>query len=417
MSSSAPLSQSSTPGRPLKEAWIVEALRTPFGRYGGALSGVRPDDLAATVLEAVVARSGINPADIDDVILGCANQAGEDNRNVARMALLVAGYPVEVPGQTVNRLCGSGLQALAAAANAIAVGDAEVVVAGGVESMSRAPLVTLKPESGLERGNRELVDTTIGWRFVNPRLHAKYPAISLGETAERVADQWHVSREAQDELALASQQRAAAAATSGIHGEEIVPVSIPQRSGAPIVVDRDEHPRPDTSAAALAKLKPAFAADGTVTAGNASGINDGAAALLIVESERARALGLKPYARIVATAVAGVDPSVMGAGPIPAIRKLLERTGLTVADIDRVELNEAFASQAVACITELGLDPAKTNVHGGAIALGHPLGASGARMATTLVRELRRSGGRYGIAAMCVGVGQGIAMLVERVEA
>jgi 3-oxoadipyl-CoA thiolase len=417
MSSSAPLSQSSTPGRPLKEAWIVEALRTPFGRYGGALSGVRPDDLAATVLEAVVARSGINPADIDDVILGCANQAGEDNRNVARMALLVAGYPVEVPGQTVNRLCGSGLQALAAAANAIAVGDAEVVVAGGVESMSRAPLVTLKPESGLERGNRELVDTTIGWRFVNPRLHAKYPAITLGETAERVADQWHVSREAQDELALASQQRAAAAGASGIHAEEIVPVSIPQRSGAPIVVDRDEHPRPDTSAAALAKLKPAFAADGTVTAGNASGINDGAAALLVVESERARALGLKPYARIVATAVAGVDPSVMGAGPIPAIRKLLERTGLTVADIDRVELNEAFASQAVACMTELGLDPAKTNVHGGAIALGHPLGASGARMATTLVRELRRSGGRYGIAAMCVGVGQGIAMLVERVEA
>ena len=417
MSSSARLSQSSTPGRPLKEAWIVEALRTPFGRYGGALAGVRPDDLAATVLEAVVARSGINAADIDDVILGCANQAGEDNRNVARMALLVAGYPVEVPGQTVNRLCGSGLQALAAAANAIAVGDAEVVVAGGVESMSRAPLVTLKPESGLERGNRELVDTTIGWRFVNPRLHAKYPTISLGETAERVADKWHVSRKAQDELALASQQRAAAAAASGIFAEEIVPVSIPQRSGAPIVVDRDEHPRPDTNAAALAKLKPAFAADGTVTAGNASGINDGAAALLVVESERARALGLKPYARIVATAVAGVDPSVMGAGPIPAIKKLLERTGLTVADIDRVELNEAFASQAVACITELGLDLAKTNVHGGAIALGHPLGASGARMATTLVRELRRSGGRYGIAAMCIGVGQGIAMLVERVEA
>lgn len=401
----------------MKEAWIVEALRTPFGRYGGALSGVRPDDLAATVLEAVVARSGINAADIDDVILGCANQAGEDNRNVARMALLVAGYPVEVPGQTVNRLCGSGLQALAAAANAIAVGDAEVVVAGGVESMSRAPLVTLKPESGLERGNRELVDTTIGWRFVNPRLHAKYPAISLGETAERVADQWHVSREAQDEFALASQQRAAAAAASGVHAEEIVPISIPQRSGAPIVVDRDEHPRPDTTTAALAKLKPAFAADGTVTAGNASGINDGAAALLVVESERARALGLKPYARIIATAVAGVDPSVMGAGPIPAIQKLLERTGLTVADIDRVELNEAFASQAVACINALGLDPAKTNVHGGAIALGHPLGASGARMATTLVRELRRSGGRYGIAAMCVGVGQGIAMLVERVEA
>ena len=416
MNSRTPLSSSSTPGRPIKEAWIVEALRTPFGRYGGALAGVRPDDLAATVLEAIVARSGISAAEIDDVILGCANQAGEDNRNVARMALLVAGYPVEVPGQTVNRLCGSGLQALAAAANAIAVGDAEVVVAGGVESMSRAPLVTLKPESGLERGNRELVDTTIGWRFVNPRLHATYPAISLGETAERVADKWRVSREEQDEFALASQQRAAAASAAGIFAEEIVPVSIPQRTGAPIVVDRDEHPRPDTSAAALAKLKPAFAANGSVTAGNASGINDGAAALLVVESERARALGLTPYARIVATAVAGVDPSVMGVGPIPAIRKLLERTGLTVADIDRVELNEAFASQAVACMTELGLDPEKTNVHGGAIALGHPLGASGARMATTLVRELRRSGGRYGIAAMCVGVGQGIALLVERVE-
>ena len=416
MNSRTPLSSSSTPGRPIKEAWIVEALRTPFGRYGGALAGVRPDDLAATVLEAIVARSGISAAEIDDVILGCANQAGEDNRNVARMALLVAGYPVEVPGQTVNRLCGSGLQALAAAANAIAVGDAEVVVAGGVESMSRAPLVTLKPESGLERGNRELVDTTIGWRFVNPRLHATYPAISLGETAERVADKWRVSREEQDEFALTSQQRAAAASAAGIFAEEIVPVSIPQRTGAPIVVDRDEHPRPDTSAAALAKLKPAFAANGSVTAGNASGINDGAAALLVVESERARALGLTPYARIVATAVAGVDPSVMGVGPIPAIRKLLERTGLTVADIDRVELNEAFASQAVACMTELGLDPEKTNVHGGAIALGHPLGASGARMATTLVRELRRSGGRYGIAAMCVGVGQGIALLVERVE-
>lgn len=395
----------------------MEALRTPFGRYGGALSGVRPDDLAATVLEAIVARTGIDAAAIDDVILGCANQAGEDNRNVARMALLVAGYPVEVPGQTVNRLCGSGLQALAAAANAIAVGDADVIVAGGVESMSRAPLVTLKPESGLERGNRELVDTTIGWRFVNPRLHAQYPAISLGETAERVAERWGVSRGDQDAFALESQGRAAAARSAGVFAEEIVPVSVPQRGGAPLLVDRDEHLRPDTTAAGLAALKPAFAADGTVTAGNASGINDGAAALLVVEADRARALGLRPYARIVATSVAGVDPAVMGVGPIPAIRKLLARTGLTVADIDRVELNEAFASQAVACIDELGLDPATTNVHGGAIALGHPLGASGARMATTLVRELRRSGGRFGIAAMCVGVGQGIAMLVERVEA
>jgi len=404
------------PGRPLREAWIVEAVRTPVGRYGGALAGVRPDDLAATVLEAVVARSGIDPAIIDDVILGCANQAGEDNRNIARMALLIAGLPVEVAGQTVNRLCGSGLQAVASAAQAIAVGDADVVIAGGVESMSRAPLVTLKPESGFERGNRELVDTTIGWRFVNPVLDAKYPTISLGETAERVAAQWSVSREEQDAFALESQRRAAAAASSGVHAEEIVPVKIPQRKGDAISVDKDEHPRPETNAASLAKLRPAFIEGGSVTAGNASGINDGAAALLVMEAGRARALGLKPLARVVATSVAGVDPSVMGIGPIPAIRKLLERTGLSAKEIDRVELNEAFASQAVACIRELGLNPATTNIHGGAIALGHPLGASGARMLVTLTRELTRSGSRFGIASMCVGVGQGIAMLVERVE-
>jgi len=404
------------PGRPLREAWIVEAVRTPVGRYGGALAGVRPDDLAATVLEAVVARSGIDAAIIDDVILGCANQAGEDNRNVARMALLLAGFPVEVAGQTVNRLCGSGLQAVASAAQAIAVGDADVIAAGGVESMSRAPLVTLKPETGYERGNHELVDTTIGWRFVNPKLDAKYPTISLGETAERVASTWKVSREEQDAFALESQRRAAAAAKSGVHAEEIVPVRIAQRKGDPIVVDKDEHPRPETDAASLAKLRPAFTEGGSVTAGNASGINDGAAALLIMEAGRARALGLKPLARIVATSVAGVDPSVMGIGPIPAITKLLTRTGLSAKQIDRVELNEAFASQAVACIRELGLNPATTNIHGGAIALGHPLGASGARMLVTLTRELRRSGGRYGIASMCVGVGQGIAMLVERVE-
>jgi len=404
------------PGRPLREAWIVEAVRTPIGRYGGALAGVRPDDLAATVLEAVVARSGIDAAIIDDVILGCANQAGEDNRNVARMALLLAGFPVEVAGQTVNRLCGSGLQAVASAAQAIAVGDADVIAAGGVESMSRAPLVTLKPETGYERGNHELVDTTIGWRFVNPKLDAKYPTISLGETAERVASTWKVSREEQDAFALESQRRAAAAAKSGVHAEEIVPVRIAQRKGDPIVVDKDEHPRPETDAASLAKLRPAFTEGGSVTAGNASGINDGAAALLIMEAGRARALGLKPLARIVATSVAGVDPSVMGIGPIPAITKLLTRTGLSAKQIDRVELNEAFASQAIACIRELGLNPATTNIHGGAIALGHPLGASGARMLVTLTRELRRSGGRYGIASMCVGVGQGIAMLVERVE-
>ena len=404
------------PGRPLREAWIVEAVRTPVGRYGGALAGVRPDDLAATVLEAVVARSGIDPAIIDDVILGCANQAGEDNRNIARMALLIAGLPVEVAGQTVNRLCGSGLQAVASAAQAIAVGDADVVIAGGVESMSRAPLVTLKPESGYERGTRELVDTTIGWRFVNPVLDAKYPTISLGETAERVAAQWSVSREEQDAFALESQRRAAAAASSGVHAEEIVPVKIPQRKGDAISVEKDEHPRPETNAASLAKLRPAFIEGGSVTAGNASGINDGAAALLVMEAGRARALGLKPLARVVATSVAGVDPSVMGIGPIPAIRKLLERTGLSAKEIDRVELNEAFASQAVACIRELGLNPATTNIHGGAIALGHPLGASGARMLVTLTRELTRSGSRFGIASMCVGVGQGIAMLVERVE-
>ena len=404
------------PGRPLREAWIVEAVRTPVGRYGGALAGVRPDDLAATVLEAVVARSGIDPAIIDDVILGCANQAGEDNRNIARMALLIAGLPVEVAGQTVNRLCGSGLQAVASAAQAIAVGDADVVIAGGVESMSRAPLVTLKPESGYERGTRELVDTTIGWRFVNPKLDAKYPTISLGETAERVASTWKVSREEQDAFALESQRRAAAAAKSGVHAEEIVPVKIPQRKGDAISVEKDEHPRPETNAASLAKLRPAFIEGGSVTAGNASGINDGAAALLVMEAGRARALGLKPLARVVATSVAGVDPSVMGIGPIPAIRKLLERTGLSAKEIDRVELNEAFASQAVACIRELGLNPATTNIHGGAIALGHPLGASGARMLVTLTRELTRSGSRFGIASMCVGVGQGIAMLVERVE-
>ena len=412
-SSNAP---SVAPGRPLREAWIVEAVRTPVGRYGGALASVRPDDLAATVLEAVVARSGIDAAIVDDVILGCANQAGEDNRNVARMALLLAGFPVEVAGQTVNRLCGSGLQAVASAAQAIAVGDADVIAAGGVESMSRAPLVTLKPETGFERGNHELVDTTIGWRFVNPKLDAKYPTISLGETAERVASTWKVSREEQDAFALESQRRAAAAAKSGVHAEEIVPVRIPQRKGDALLIDKDEHPRPETDAASLAKLRPAFTEGGSVTAGNASGINDGAAALLVMEAGRARALGLKPLARIVATSVAGVDPSVMGIGPIPAITKLLTRTGLSAKQIDRVELNEAFASQAVACIRELGLNPATTNIHGGAIALGHPLGASGARMLVTLTKELRRSGGRYGVASMCVGVGQGIAMLVERVE-
>jgi 3-oxoadipyl-CoA thiolase len=402
--------------RPLRDAWIIDAVRTPIGRYGGALATARPDDLAALVLKAVVDRTGLDPAVVEDVILGCANQAGEDNRNVARMALLLAGYPVEVAGLTVNRLCGSGMQAINSAAHAIAVGDGDVFVAGGVESMSRAPYVMLKPETALERGTHELVDSTLGWRFVNPRLDARYPAISLGETAECVADDWSISRERQDAFALASQQRAVAAIAAGRFDGQLVPVTIPQRKGDPLVVARDEHPRADTTAEALARLRPAFREGGSVTAGNASGINDGAAAILLVEAERAHDLGLLPMARIIATAVAGVDPRVMGIGPVPAVRKVLERTGLAVADLDLVELNEAFASQSVACIDELGLDPARVNVNGGAIALGHPLGASGARLVTMLVHELVRTGGRYGLAAMCIGVGQGIATVVERID-
>jgi 3-oxoadipyl-CoA thiolase len=403
--------------RPLRDAWIVDAVRTPIGRYGGALASVRPDDLAALVIRAIVDRTGVDPASVEDVILGCANQAGEDNRNVARMAALVAGLPVEVAGLTVNRLCGSGLQAINSAAHAIAVGDGEVFIAGGVESMSRAPYVMLKPESALERGTHELVDSTLGWRFVNQRLHAAYPAISLGETAECVADDWSISRARQDAFALASQQRAVAAIAAGRFDGQLVPVPIPQRKGDPVLVTRDEHPRADTSAEALARLRPAFREGGSVTAGNASGINDGASALLLVEADRARAVGLRPVARIVATAVAGVDPRVMGIGPVPAVRKVLGRAGLTTADLDLVELNEAFASQSVACIDELGLDPARVNVNGGAIALGHPLGASGARLVTMLVHELVRTGGRYGLAAMCIGVGQGIATVVERIDA
>jgi 3-oxoadipyl-CoA thiolase len=401
--------------RPLREAWIIDAVRTPIGRYGGALAGVRPDDLAALVLRAIVERTGLDPAVVEDVILGCTNQAGEDNRDVARMALLLAGYPVEVAGLTVNRLCGSGLQAISSAAHAIAAGDGEVFVAGGIESMSRAPYVMLKPEAAFERGTHELVDTTLGWRFVNPRMEQGY-AISLGETAERVADEWRVARERQDAFALESQRRAAAAIEEGRFDGQLVPVEIPQRRGEPVVLARDEHPRPDTTLDGLAKLKPAFRDGGSVTAGNASGINDGAAAVLLVEAARGRALGLRPMARVLATAVAGVDPRVMGIGPVPAVRKALERAGLAVADIDLVELNEAFASQAVACINELGLDPARVNPNGGAIALGHPLGASGARLVTMLVHELARTGGRYGLAAMCIGVGQGIATVVERVD-
>jgi len=402
--------------RPVREAWIVEAVRTPIGRYGGALAGVRPDDLAALVIRAVVDRSGIDPALIEDVILGCANQAGEDNRNVARMALLLAGLPIEVAGLTVNRLCGSGLQAINSAAHAIGADDGDVFIGGGVESMTRAPYVMAKAEGPWDRGSRELQDTTLGWRFLNPKLAALHHPYSMGETAENVVERWSVSRERQDAFALASHQRAIAAIERGAFDGQIVPVPVPQRKGDPILVTRDEHPRADTTAEALAKLRPAFRDGGSATAGNSSGINDGAAAVLLVEAERAKALGLRPLARVVSTAVAGVDPAIMGAGPIPAVRKALARAGLSVGDLDLVELNEAFASQSVVCIDELGLDPERVNVNGGAIALGHPLGMSGARLVTMLVHELRARGGRYGVATMCIGVGQGIATIVERIE-
>jgi 3-oxoadipyl-CoA thiolase len=404
--------------RPVREAWIVSAVRTPIGRYGGALAAVRPDDLAASVLRAVVERAPIDPALVEDVILGCANQAGEDNRDVARMALLLAGFPVEVGGLTVNRLCGSGLQAINSAAHAIEVGDGDVFIGGGVESMTRAPYVMAKPDAAWDRGPRELQDTTLGWRFVNPKLAALHYPYSMGETAENVAERWGVSRERQDAFALESQQRAVAAIEAGRFDGQLVPVEVPQRKGDPLVVGRDEHPRADTSLEALAKLRPAFAKDGgSVTAGNASGINDGASAVLLVEADRARELGLHPMARVVATAVAGVDPAVMGIGPIPATRKALDRAGIGVADLDLVELNEAFASQSLVCIDELGLDPAKVNVNGGAIALGHPLGMSGGRLITMLAHELCRTGGRYGLATMCIGVGQGIATVIERIDA
>ncbi|HEX9549482.1 MAG TPA: acetyl-CoA C-acyltransferase [Candidatus Limnocylindrales bacterium] len=404
------------PRRPLREAWIIDAVRTPIGRYGGALAGVRPDDLAALVIRAVVDRSGIDPALIEDVILGCANQAGEDNRNVARMALLLAGLPIEVAGLTVNRLCGSGLQAINSAAHAIAVDDGDVFIGGGVESMTRAPYVMAKPEAAWDRGARELQDTTLGWRFLNPKLAALHYPYSMGETAENVVERWSVSRERQDTFALASHQRAVSAIDRGAFDSQIVPVPVPQRKGDPIVVSRDEHPRADTTPEALARIRPAFREGGSVTAGNSSGINDGASAVLLVEAERARGLGLRPLARVVATAVAGVDPAIMGAGPIPAVRKALARAGLEAADLDLVELNEAFASQSVVCIDELGLDPETVNVNGGAIALGHPLGMSGGRLVTMLVHELAARGGRYGLATMCIGVGQGIATIVERID-
>jgi acetyl-CoA C-acetyltransferase len=398
-----------------RRAAIVAALRTPVGRHGGSLASVRPDDLAAHAIRAVVDRSGIDPALVDDVYLGATNQAGEDNRNVARMASLIAGLPESVPGATVNRLCASGLEAIHVAARMIESGQGDVYVAGGVESMSRAPYVLSKSEQAFGRA-QELVDTTIGWRFVNPRLAAKHPPISLGETAENVARAHGVSRDDQDRFALASQERWAAAHAAGRFADELAPVDVPQGKGATKRFDVDEHPRPDTTMAKLAALKPAFskAADATVTAGNSSGINDGAAALLLVESSRAKALGLVPLAYVGVGASAGVDPAHMGIGPVPAVRKLAGRTGIDPASIDLVELNEAFAAQAVACVRGLGLDPARVNVNGGAIAIGHPLGASGARIAVTLLHEMNRRRARRGLASLCVGVGQGLAVMFER---
>ena len=402
--------------RAAREAWIVSAVRTPVGRYGGALARVRSDDLAAIAIKAAVERSGVEPDDLEDVILGCANQAGEDNRNVARMSALLAGLPVEIAGQTVNRLCGSGLQAVNTAAHAIMAGDGDAFVAGGVESMTRAPYVLAKPESAYDRGNREMYDTTLGWRFTNPRLAEMHHPFSMGETGENVAERCAVSREEQDAFALTSHRRAVRAIEEGRFENQIVPVMVPKPKGEVVTVDRDEHPRADTSLEALARLRGAFREGESVTAGNSSGINDGASATVIVERGFAEREGLRPLTRVVATAVAGVDPAVMGLGPIPATRKALRRAELDVDDLDLIELNEAFASQSIAVMRELGLDPEKVNVNGGAIALGHPLGMSGARLITMLSHELVRTGKRYGLATMCIGVGQGIATIIERVD-
>ena len=389
----------------MSRAVILSAVRSAVGRYGGGLSGVRPDDLAAAVVQAAVERAGVDPAEIEDVYLGCANQAGEDNRNVARMAVLLAGLPESVAGVTVNRLCASGLSAVVAACHAVAAGDGDLFVAGGVESMSRAPFVTAKPDQGFPRGDRVMYDTTLGWRFPNPRMQTLFPLEAMGETGENVAERWGVSREDQDAFGLRSQQRWAVANREGRFADEVVAV-------ADVTVD--EHPRPDSSAERLAQLRPAFRTGGSVTAGNSSGINDGAAALVVASEERARALAAEPIAAFAGSAVAGVDPRVMGIGPIPAVRKLLQRTGVKIDQLDLVELNEAFASQSLAVIRDLGLDPEKVNVNGGAIAVGHPLGMSGARLVVSLLHELRRRGGRYGLATLCVGVGQGQAALFER---
>jgi acetyl-CoA acyltransferase len=401
----------------LTRALICEAIRTPFGRYGGALSTVRADDLAAVPLRALIARNHqVDWSRVDDVLLGCANQAGEDNRNVARMALLLAGLPINVSGTTINRLCGSGMDAVAIAARAIRAGDAGLLIAGGVESMSRAPYVMGKAAAPLAR-DLKLEDTTLGWRFVNPAFKEAFGVDTMPETAENVAVEYGISRADQDAFALCSQQRAAVAIDNGYLAEEIIPVQVPQKKGAPVLVTHDEHPRKDTTLSALAALKPVVKSDGTVTAGNASGINDGAAALLLTSDDTAALYGLKPLGRVVAAATAGVPPRIMGIGPIPATRKVLAMIGLTIDQMDVIELNEAFAAQALAVLRELGVpdDSDKVNPNGGAIAIGHPLGASGARLITSALRHLVRTGGRYGLCTMCIGVGQGIAMVIERV--
>ena len=401
----------------MREAYLCDAVRTPIGRYGGSLSGVRTDDLAAHPIQALMRRNAaVDWSRVDDVMYGCANQAGEDNRNVARMAGLLAGLPVEVPGVTFNRLCGSGMDAVGAASRAIRTGEADLIVAGGVESMSRAPFVMSKGAAPFDR-NVEMHDTTIGWRFVNLILKDQYGIESMGETAENVAGQYRISRGDQDAYAFSSQQRAARAMSEGRLAEEIEPVVLPQRKGDAVVVDRDEHPRPDTTLEALARLKPAFRADGTVTAGTSSGVNDGACALLVASERGAKEHGLTPWARIVSVAVAGVPPRIMGIGPVPATRKALALAGLKLEQLEVIEMNEAFAAQVLAGMRELGLpdDAPHVNPNGGAIALGHQLGMSGARLVTTALYQLRRTGGRYALCTMCIGVGQGIAMILERV--
>jgi 3-oxoadipyl-CoA thiolase len=397
----------------MAEALIIDALRTPIGRYGGALAAIRPDDLAAHVIERAIARNAIDPASVDEVIMGNANGAGEENRNVARMAALIAGLPESVPGVSVNRLCASGLEAVNQAARAIKCGEADLVLAGGVESMTRAPLVALKPERAFPRGALELADTTIGWRFINPRLAERYSTEGMGETAENVAERFGISRAEQDRFALRSHERAIAAQRAGTFAREIEPLSVPRRKGDPVVVQSDEGPRADTTLEALAKLKPAFRAGGSVTAGNSSQINDGAACVVLTSERGAQRIGRKPLARIIATGAAGVDPAVMGIGPVPASRIALARAGLEIDQIDLVELNEAFASQSLYCQRELGIADERLNVNGGAIAIGHPLGCSGARLIGTLTHELAARGGRYGLATLCIGVGMGLATVIE----